>query len=266
LRNFFINVSIFLFLVTTLNLKLRAETINVVAEEFPRATNADGTGVQFEMVKAIFAPLGYQLNFKVFPYKRAIQQVEAGKADIIVGIYKFKTDKLTFSALPHDADRMVAIRPINHQEAWHGLSSLTNKRITATPGFKPSIEKTLVKIPYHFDEVSTREQALKKLMFNREDYMIDTEAVYLIDEINTYKAQLEKFNIGFFEIYAAFANTAKAHTLQKLWQSRFPTIIRSNKAKEIYSHWQLTREYNIINEYLNEIQHINTDETLVEIR
>ncbi len=224
-------------------------TILIVAEEFPRATNTDGTGAQFEIIKAILEPYGYNLKFRVFPYKRAIYLTEHNKADIIIGIYQFPTKQLRFAKYPQDVDKMVAIYPKSSHVNWQGISSLENKRISATPGFEASINHALKNISFHFNEVSTRAQTLKKLIHHRTDFMIDTEAVYSMEEINIYKSMLDKKNIGFFEIFTAFANNEKTKVYQTIWEREFPKFIQTKQAKSIYSKWNFNREYQIIREY-----------------
>jgi len=228
-----------------------AESIIVIGEPFPKATQADGTGVQFEVVKAIFQPLGYEIKFSVYPYKRAIHLVENNQADMIVGIYKFATKKLKFPHHPQDADRMVAIFLKSKNIQWQGIKTLANTNIASTPGFEESITRTLKGIKYSLHEVSTHQQAFKKLVHRREDFMIDTEAVYSMEEINHYKAQLEKRTIGFFGIYPAFNLSDKSQKLQTIWQNTFPKFIKSAKAKALYLKWGLAREYEIINEYMD---------------
>lgn len=227
---------------------VNAETLTIVGEHFPRATEADGTGVQFEMVKALFEPLGYQLRFQVYPYKRAVQMIENEQADIIVGIYQ-SSAQLLYSAKPEDADKMVAIFTQDKANLFQGKQSLAGKRIEATPGFERYIRRTLAGIDFEFAEVSTRKQALKKLVHNRSDYMIDTEAVFMMDEINHYKARLSYQAIGFFEIYAGFANTVKGRKLKQLWDNRYPALINSAQAEQLYLKWELAREYQIIKSF-----------------
>jgi len=48
-----------LFLLSIMGRSWSFQTITVVGEVFPPMTNEDGSGQQFDLVKAIFEPLGY---------------------------------------------------------------------------------------------------------------------------------------------------------------------------------------------------------------
>ncbi len=43
------------------------KTVNVVAEHWPDYTNRDGSGVYFELVKAVFEPQGIQVSTQILP-------------------------------------------------------------------------------------------------------------------------------------------------------------------------------------------------------
>jgi hypothetical protein len=61
------------------------------------------------MVKTIFEPLGYQVNINVYPYKRALKQVEHGQADMMIGMIKDSNISTLFSFLMKQTKFLLSI-------------------------------------------------------------------------------------------------------------------------------------------------------------
>jgi len=233
------------FLFNSQSLAAQSNVIHLVGEPFPPATNTDGTGQQFEFVKALYQPLGYEFVTHVFPYKRAIKRVESGQADIIIGIFQQNSLNLLYSMIPHDADNLFVIYPGKSAIHWQGVSSLMDRHITVTLGTKFPFEQYLTGIRYSLDEVSSRKQALEKLMHQRTDFIIDTEGSYTTPPYIENHNRLLTQKIGYIGIYAAFSNTKKGQALKKIWDSEFISFFMSAKARNIYQKWGLLREYQV---------------------
>ena len=229
-----------------------AETINLVAEAFPPQTHSNGTGQQFDMAKAIFEPLGYKINIEVYPYRRVIYLLEHKQVDIAVGVAKVENGELLFSEQPHDSDNLVAIYPKNNKVIWQDVNSLHGKRLLFIAGLTEGLSMDLNLSENTVSEVSTREQALKKLLRGRDDFLIDCECGFFLDEVKSYRPHFTVKNIGFIKIYAAFPNTAKGLKLRDIWKKEFPNFIKTDKARAIYKKWGLMREYEILQKQIEE--------------
>ena len=227
-----------------------AETINLVAEVFPPQTNRDGTGQQFDVARAIFEPLGYTVKVNVYPYRRVIHLLENKQADIAIGIAKVDNKKLLFSKQPHDSDNIVAIFPKDSKINWQGVSTLLGKRLLFIAGLSEGLSLDLDLSAHQVSEVNTRVQALKKLLIGRDDILIDCECGFFLDEVSSYRSQFLTTHIGFFKIYAAFANNEQGLKLKRIWQRDYPNFIKTDAAREIYQKWGLMREYAIIQKVL----------------
>jgi polar amino acid transport system substrate-binding protein len=222
------------------------QTINVIGEEFPPMTNADGSGQQFEVVKAIFVPMGYEVITKVYPYKRAIYVLENGHADMFVGLLKDSELKLVFSKSPHDADNVIVIYPKDKEIKWQGIKTLQNKNVAVIAGLQKPLKKYVGDGVLALNEVDTREQAYKKMLIGRDDFLIDCECGYLLKEVEKYREKFTFQEIGQLEIFAAFNQNGKALKLKAIWDEKFPQFILTEKAQNIYRKWGLLREYDII--------------------
>jgi polar amino acid transport system substrate-binding protein len=222
------------------------QTITVIGELFPPMTNADGSGQQFDIVKAIFEPLGYKVVTKVYPYKRAIYILESGQADILVGLLKDSELKLTFSKYPHDADNIVVIYPKDKEIIWRGINTLKNKNIAVIPGVQKPLEKYVSTDGLTLNEVNTRDQAYKKMLIGRDDFLIDCECGYLLKEVEQYRERFTFERIGRLDIFAGFSRNEKSLKLKNIWDAKFPQFILTDQAHDIYKKWGLLREYKVI--------------------
>jgi len=226
-----------------------AETINLTAELFPPQTNQDGSGQQFDVVRAIFEPYGYSIKVHVFPYRRVIHLLENESMDMAVGVAKTENTRLLFSEQFHDSDNLVAIFPKNSNLNWQGDSSLLGKRLLFIAGLSEGFIKDLYtssKLDLsssEISEVNTRVQALNKLLLNRDDFLIDCECGLFLNDVLPYRSQFIVKKIGLIKIHAAFSRTEKARKLKKIWQRDFPKFIKTEAARDIYKKWGLMREY-----------------------
>jgi ABC-type amino acid transport substrate-binding protein len=231
-----------------------SETINLVAEVFPPQTHSNGTGQQFDIAKAIFEPLGYKVNIDVYPYRRVIYLLENKQVDVAVGVSKVNNTELLFSEQAHDSDNLVAIYPKNSNLIWQDVASFKDKRLLFIAGLTEGLSKGVDLSSNEVSEVNTRLQALKKLQMGRDDFLIDCECGFLLDEVKPYRSRFNVKNIGFIKIYAAFSNTEKGLKLKEIWNNEFPKFIKTDKAREIYKKWGLMREYGILQKQIKEYE------------
>jgi len=230
------------------------KVIRVVGELLPPVTYANGTGQQFEVVKAIFEPLGYKLDISVYPYKRALRLVENGQADLMIGMLKDPRLNVLYSHAPHDADNLLAIFLNENKAKWHGIQSLDKQSLTVLAGLSVPFQSYLPDLKYDFSEVHTREQAISKLIYNRSNYIVDTEGSYILMSTLKHSDQLAYKQIGYAEIHAAFAKSELGESIKQVWDQHYPEFIDSLEAKAIYKKWGLEREYNVTKAYYESLE------------
>lgn len=59
----------------------------LVSEEWTDYTNADGSGLAWDILRRVFEPSGYKVKTRTEPYSRAVGLVQRGEADVWVGSY-----------------------------------------------------------------------------------------------------------------------------------------------------------------------------------
>lgn len=69
-------------------------SIDVVAQEWTGQTNADGSGLYFELLKKIYTPVGITVNTSIVPFDRAVMMLRQKCADASVGFYSAEDAKI----------------------------------------------------------------------------------------------------------------------------------------------------------------------------
>lgn len=143
------------------------------------------SGVGIDLAKAIFEPLGYEIDYQVMPWTDALAQVRAGKVDAVIGASIFDDSTLIFprQAIYNISDDFYVLKG----NSWHfqGVHTLKSKRIgvIADYGYGEVISDYVRKNQGNVSliQVATGENALadniKKLQNREIDAVVETRPV-----------------------------------------------------------------------------------------
>ncbi len=220
-------------------------SIHFVCAEWEGYTNEDGTGVYWEIVKAVYEPLGYKIHTNVFPWKRAEYMVETKKTDALVGDYYYpnKDGKERLYPVWHISieEPLVAIF-IKGDHKIKDFNSLKNKSIVWLRGY--DFDSIYLKdIPHTMLETDSIKKGLKLIS-------LDCCDVFL-DYISNIENAAKKININpaFFEtvvvkkgnkLFLNFLNTEKSKEFIKIYDKRIPELLKSGELEEIFKKYNLT--------------------------
>ena len=223
--------------------------ITILSDEWQGYTNKDGSGAYWEVVKAIFSPLGITVNHRVMPWARAEMTVKNHQADALLGSYyqDNQQDKLIFPKWHLSMeDPIVALfkttTGITLQD--NRPTSFEGKELIWVRGYK--FDETLFKnIAIKKNVITQPKQALVMLNLNRVEAFIDYESNIReaakkedIDLNNQYEMPvIKKGN----KLYIAFANTAKGKALAKAYDQQMSLLIKKRTIQAIYTKWGLTK-------------------------
>ncbi len=226
-------VLMILAVLTAISLLSQVTEINITSEEWDGATNADGTGLYWDLVKLVFEPAGVKVNISSAPYARGVHEVEAGSKDAWVGAYADEEDFAVFPEHHFDTDKVSACFIKGKCPGWQGISSLKDKRLAWMRGygydeyfdFKPE-----------FQEIDNRVSGLKMLKNNRFDVLIDA-SVEIGDALNKnpeLKGEVEIKELLKLKLFVAFVGTDRGKELLKIWDTRMAELIKSGELKKLY--------------------------------
>ncbi|MEX5590345.1 substrate-binding periplasmic protein [Pseudomonas urmiensis] len=208
--------------------------IHLVSEEWLDYTNADGTGVAWDVLRKVFEPAGVKVLIKSAPYSRAVGLVKRGEADAWVGSYKEENDDNLYPRWHFDMDHIYALGLASKPEPTP--ENIGQYRLAWVRGYDygsylPNVHK--------FREIQRREGILPMLEHERVDFYIDalTEVDYVLGQA----AQPERFrrtHIAELPLYLAFAKNGQGKFLRDLFDRRMEQLVRSGELKAIYEKWQ----------------------------
>lgn len=100
------------------------KAIHVASEHWPGFSNHDGSGLYFEIIKAVYEPLGITVKFSIEPFKRARHSTVQQQYDVVIGTYSQADRGNNLLLTPHhpiNAERVLAIYHKDSSFNWHNF-------------------------------------------------------------------------------------------------------------------------------------------------
>ena len=210
--------------------------IVLASEEWANATNKDGTGLYWDIFRAVYEPVGIKTKFIIRSYKGSVSLVKKNQADAMVGIHPAKIRGALSSRYPFVKDYVLVLFKKNNLYQWNGQETLKNKKVGWIKG--SSFDEYL-EVPVIKRELAKRENILRRLDKNQIDFFMDTrndvESVLnkgIIDVTHyTVETVLE------LERYLVFADNRKGKELKKIFDDRFPRLVESGELDRLFAKW-----------------------------
>lgn len=214
--------------------------IHLVSEEWLDYTNADGTGVAWDVLRKVFEPAGVEVVTQSAPYSRAVGLVKRGEADAWVSSYKEENDDNLYPRWHFDMDHIYALGLASKPAPT--LDTIGKYRLAWVRGYDYGSYLPNVR---EFREIQRREGILPMLEHDRVDYYIDalTEVDYVLGQAS----QPERFrrtHVAELPLYLAFARNDQAKALCDLFDKRMKELVRSGELKPIFEHWKQPYPFN----------------------
>lgn len=209
--------------------------VNLVSEHWAGHTNADGSGLAWEIMRAVFEPAGVTMNYRLVPYTRAIGLVQRGEADAWLGSYRDEiSERIIYPRRPYDADRIVALSLRGAPEAT--LQSIGQYRLAWMRGY--DYQRYLPGVQ-HFQEIQRRVGILRMLELGHVDFYLDasTEVEDVLHE-GSDPALFRTTELIRLPLYAGFADTARGRALVELFDRRMVELLRAGELRPIFRRWQ----------------------------
>ncbi len=222
------------------------KVIHVVYEEWAGFTNEDMTGVYWDVLKAVYEPVGIQVKAEAMPWKRAEHTVLWKEADAIVGDYYYqeKAGKDFLYPTWHISveDPIAAVFKKGAIPDWEqqGLQSLAGKTVGWIRGYDFDT-KDWFDVAVKKNEVNTILQGLKMLAAGRFEVFIDYRSTIKpegekagIDLEQDYEMKTIKLGD---KLFLKFANTERSKQLITIFDERMSKLVTSGEIKQIYTKW-----------------------------
>ena len=208
--------------------------IILASEEWLNATNSDGTGLYWDIFRAVYEPVGIKTKFII--RKGSLSLVKKNKADAAVGIYPEGIQGALSSKFPFVKDYVLVLFKKNKLNQWNGQETLTDKKVGWIKGY--SYDEYL-EVPVVKKEFISREYILRLLDKDQVDFFMDTrndvESVLNKGIIDVSRYTVE--TVLELERYLVFANNKKGKEFKKIYDYRFPHLVRSGEIEKLFAKW-----------------------------
>jgi polar amino acid transport system substrate-binding protein len=219
--------------------------MTIICEEWKGYTNKDGTGVYWEVVKAVFEPAGIKVITKVAPWKRAEYMVKSKKVDAIVGDYYYKDRDGKDYVYPKwhlsVEDDITVLYKNGTVEGWEdkGVKSLAGKKVAWIRGY--DFDKSILKdTGVTKSELTELGNGIQMLNAGRIDAIVDYKTI-IVPEAKKVGVDLSDFTLNVAQqgnkLFVVFANSDKAKALIKVFDERMGKLAQSGEVEAIYKKW-----------------------------
>jgi polar amino acid transport system substrate-binding protein len=212
------------------------QEIILASEEWENATNRDGTGLYWDIVRAVYEPVGVKPKFIIRSYNGSVDLVKQHKADAAVGVHREVIKGALVSKFPFDKHIILVLFKKNRFDQWNGQESLKGKKVAWVKGYAYG---EYLEVPFVKEVYRSREQILHRLDANRIDFFIDArhdlEAVLNkgVIDITRYTVEI----VMELDRYLAFAYNQKGEALKKIFDDRFPQLVESGEIEKLFAKW-----------------------------
>jgi len=208
--------------------------IRLASEIWEAYTEADGTGLGWDVMREVFEPAGVRLDIHSVPYTRSVGLVQRGEADAWVGSYRDEVEGPVFYPKHHyDRDQIVALalkdKPVPT------LDGLGKHRLVWVRGY--GYEEYLPNV-HDYREVQRRGGILGMLDLGHADFYIDArpEAEYVL-KAASHPERYRLTELTRLPLFLGFADTPRGHALAELYDRRMAALIASGELRPIFTHW-----------------------------
>ena len=240
---------ILLFIILPLNaVAQNASSISLASAEWPRYTNSDGTGVFFDIIRAVYKLDKVSMNVEMVPYERSVKMTEDKLVDAWVASYFEEEDFPLYPKWHFGADIVIAVFNRDAFPDWKGEKSLVGKNVAWLRGYNYD-EYLKAKVDIH--ELSKRRSGLRMLQRGRVDVFLDARSD-MVEEPNVriegselkFKENYNEFTFAAEEIlqlrlYLAFADTDRARNFMAIWDKNFPILLANGTIKRLFDKWNI---------------------------
>jgi polar amino acid transport system substrate-binding protein len=210
--------------------------IILASEEWANATNRDGTGLYWDIFRAVYEPVGFKTKFIIRSYKGSVSLVKKNKIDAAVGIYPEEIKGALFSKYPFVKDYVLVLFKKNKLNQWNGQETLRNKKVGWIKGYSYD---DYLEVPVIKKEFNRRESILRRLDKDQLDFFMDTrndvESVLSKGIIDVSRYTVE--TVLELERYLVFADNKKGQGFKKIFDYRFPHLVKSGEIEKLFAKW-----------------------------
>ncbi|PAV26319.1 hypothetical protein CF392_06455 [Tamilnaduibacter salinus] len=227
-----------------LSIQAHADSVFMVSEEWASATNADGSGLYWDVMREVYEPEGYSLEIDVFPYARAVAMVKREDAAFWVGSYMDEHSDVLYPEPQNyfDADTVKAAIPAGKTKAITDQESLAGKTVGWVRGYAYD---QYMDVAVNHKALNEIEQGLQMVASGRLDAVLDEawELEQAMEKTDLSSDEITPLTVLNLPLYPAFQNTDRGKELRRVYNARFPELVESGRIQELYNKYDDYDQY-----------------------
>lgn len=206
--------------------------IDLVSEAWEDYTNADGSGLAWDVLREVFQPAGVAVVTRTEPYIRSVGLVQQGQADAWVGSYQNETHAL-YPRWHYDTDHIYALSLADKPQV--DFASLGRYRLAWVRGYQ--FQKYLPDART-YNEVQRRNGILPMLEHDRADYYVDalTEIEVILRQAAD-PGRFKRVHVAELPLYLGFSDSPRGRALLAVYDQRMEQLVKAGQLREIYQRW-----------------------------
>ncbi len=219
------------------------KAFTVSSESWTDATNEDGTGLYWDIFRAVYEPAGIKMNMKFRSYIGSVKLLEHGKIDAMVGAYIDEIDEAIYPRHHFGVDVVQTIYSKGSVSSWKGEETLKDKKAAWIKGYAFD---DYLKTPVVKKEYDNRDVAFRLLEKGRLDFFLDAKGD-LEDYIKAASVDLSRYHVQTvmkLKLYLVFSNTPKGKELARIFDERYPELLKSGEIKKLYDKYIIDKKAN----------------------
>lgn len=208
--------------------------IRVASEAWVNYTQADGRGLAWDLLRALYESEGVRLVPRSEPYVRSVGLVQRGEADAWVGSYRDEISNVIYPRWPYDVDPIGALG--RKDSPAPTLADLARFRLAWMRGY--AFDRYLDHLTQR-NELQRRSSALPMLASRRIDYFIDArpELEEMLQGKGVDASVYRITDIASIPLYLGFANNERGRALAQLFDARMQALYRSGELERLFDRW-----------------------------
>lgn len=212
----------------------QSREIKIASEEWRNATNGDGTGLFWDIFRAVFEAEGIKINIIIRSYKGSEELLKRNLVDAQAGTYLNEIEGAVFPKNHFAEDVIVVAFKKSSGINWKGEESLRNAKVAWLKGY--SLDQ-YIRVPMKAAELTDRKAALRAMgKEKRFDFFIDSmpDLITAMEQENIDKNDFRIEVLKRLNLYLAFQGTKKGKELADIFDRRFEELLKSGEIKKIY--------------------------------
>ena len=199
-------------------------------------TRKDGTGLYFDLIRAVYARAGVQVSTQIMPYARTVVMVRDKRVDAWVASFLNEKDFPLYPKWHFDRNAQMVVFRADTANPFKDQASLGNRKVAWLRDF--GLDRYIL-VPMRATEVDTIASGFAMVESKRVDFFIGAKSD-LADHIRDAKVDMAPYRMEFvlnLGLYLAFANTPKGAALRTIWDAQMETLHRDPAFRAIYKKY-----------------------------